>query len=376
MKALHIVCGNLYGGVESLLVTLARCQQLHPRLEMAFALTTDGRLRRELEEVGSEVHMLGHVRLRNLLSLRRARANLAELLARGRFGAAICHSAWPEVVFGREARRAGVPLVYWLHCATSGDHWLERLAKRVPPDLVIAVSRDAAESCRASLYPGVRTEVLYSPMLDTAKVDRAASRKRIRAELGTPEGRVVILQVSRMEAWKGQEDHLEALRLMQDVPDWECWLVGGLQRPHERDLLVKLERDAVALGIRERVRFLGERSDVPHLMAAADVFCQPNRQTEGFSMVFREALISGLPLVTTDVGSARELIDDRSGILVPPGDRPALVRALERLLRDKMERARLGAAGAERVWALCDPKEQTARLESLLGGVFEGAPAA
>ncbi len=373
MKVLHIVSGNLYGGVESLLVTLARCQRVNPRLKAAFALTSDGRLRDELEAVGAEVHMLGQVRLRNPLSMRRARASLAALLGKNDLDAVICHSAWPEVVFGREARRAGVPLVYWLHCATSGDHWLERLARRTPPDLVVAVSHDAAESCRANLYPGVRTEVVYSPMLDVAELDHEESRRRVRAELGTPDGRVVVLQVSRMEAWKGQEDHVRALSAMRGVPDWECWLVGGAQRPHEREYFDALRRDVEALGIASRVRFLGERSDVPHLMAAADLFCQPNRQTEGFSMVFREALLSRLPLLTTDIGSARELIDERCGVLVPPGDPDALVAALEELVRDEAARARLGAAGPDRVWELCDPSLQTAKLETLLDGICVGA---
>ena len=65
-----------------------------------------------------------------------------------------------------------------------------------------------------------------------------------------------------------------------------------------------------SLGLEPRVRFLGERRDVPLLMRAVDLFCQPNEGPEPFGVVFAEALLSGVPVVTADTGGAPEIVSD------------------------------------------------------------------
>ena len=73
---------------------------------------------------------------------------------------------------------------------------------------------------------------------------------------------------------------------------------GGAQRSHEAVYLAELRQAADRAGIGDRVRFLGQRTDVPDLLAAADVFCQPNTGPEPFGIAFVEALYAGLPVVT------------------------------------------------------------------------------
>ena len=68
----------------------------------------------------------------------------------------------------------------------------------------------------------------------------------------------------------------------------------------------------------ERVAFLGARDDVPDLLAQADIFCQPNQSPEPFGIVFIEALQSGIPVVSSRLGGAAEIVDDTCGILIPP----------------------------------------------------------
>ena len=77
MRVLHIVSGRLYGGVETALVTMARCRLLCPEIEPEFAVCFDGRLRDELTAAGAPVHMLGEVRVRHPLSILRARRRLS-----------------------------------------------------------------------------------------------------------------------------------------------------------------------------------------------------------------------------------------------------------------------------------------------------------
>ena len=172
------------------------------------------------------------------------------------------------------------------------------------------------------------------------------------------------MQASRLERWKGQELLLDALGRMDTFPGWESWLAGGAQRPAEEEYLSGLRAQAQVLG--ERVRFLGQRSDVPRLLAAADIHCQSNTGPEPFGIAFIEALYAGLPVVTTALGGALEIVDGSCGELVPPGDALALAAALTRLIRDPNRRSHLGTPGPQRAGLLCDVQGQLRRLNELL----------
>jgi len=261
-----------------------------------------------------------------------------------------------------------VPLVFWLHGAADGRHWLERRARRTIPDAAVCNSEFTAGHLPA-LYPDVRPEVLYCPVPPPAPAS-PEERLRIRRELGTPADAVVLLQASRMEPLKGHRLLLQALgRVAGVVPDWVLWLAGGAQRPEEAAYVESLRRLAEAEGIAGRVRFLGQRGDVPRLMAAADVYCQANVGPEGFGISFVEALYAGLPVLTTAIGGAREAVDETCGILVPPGCVASLAGTLASLIASPERRARLGAAGPDRARRLCDPAAQVRRLAGLLAQV-------
>jgi glycosyltransferase involved in cell wall biosynthesis len=367
MRVLYVHSGNLYGGVETLLRALARERGACPGVEPQFALCFGGRLREELGDEGVARHMLGGARVSRPWGVWRARRALAELLRRERFDAVVCHSAWSLALLGPAARGARTPLALWLHDAGAGAHWLDRWARLTPPDLVICNSRFTAEAARR-LYPRARAEVVYSPLSlrATGSSPSSVARAALRAELRTTVDAVVIAQVGRMEPLKGHAAHLEALAALRDVPGWVCWQIGGAQRPSEVEYVEGLKSMAERLGIGGRVRFTGERADVAELLDAADVYCQPNTRPESFGLTFAEALAAGRPVVTTDLGGARELVDDSCGLLVAPGDAGALARALRPLVEDAARRARLGARGPERVRALCDPGRQMRRLGEVL----------
>jgi glycosyltransferase involved in cell wall biosynthesis len=149
---------------------------------------------------------------------------------------------------------------------------------------------------------------------------------------------------------------------LRDLPGWEAWFAGGPQKAGEAEYLAGLKSTAEKLGIADRVRFLGQRADVPRLMAAADVLCQPNIGPEPFGIVLVEALYAGLPVVTSAFGGAVEIVDDTCGIRCEPGNPVAVANALRRLLADPDYRAMLGEAGPDRAARLCDPARQLARL--------------
>jgi glycosyltransferase involved in cell wall biosynthesis len=377
--ALHCYAGNLYGGIEALLATLARQEADAPApgphaLASRFALCYEGRLSRELRAAGATVERLGPARFSRPWTVLGARRRLARLLAATDPGVVLCHACWPHALCGPVVRRAGGPLVFWMHDRSGSEHWIERLAARTPPDLVLANSRFTAESA-PRLFPGVPVEVLPCAVAPPPIDDPAGVRVRLRRALETPEDAVVIVQASRLEPWKGHALLIAALGRLRDRPGWIAWVAGGPQRHHEAAYLERLRAEVRAAGLAERVRFLGQRTDVPALLAAADVHCQPNTGPEPFGIAFVEALYAGLPVVTTRLGGAIEIVTADCGLLVEPSDPAALAAALAALIDEPACRARLGAAGRARARQLCDPAPVLARLGDLLGGVARRAGA-
>jgi glycosyltransferase involved in cell wall biosynthesis len=374
MRVLHVHSGNLYGGVETMMLTLAResaraasmlpnnpgssASHLHE-----FALAFDARIASELRASSATVHRLGAVRVRNPMSVLRARRRLADLLAANRYRAVICHMPWAHALFARTVRRARVPLVFWMHAAPS-RHWTERSAARTPPDLAICNSLFIGAKL-PQIFPQLAAEIVYCPVDISAPRLSSEERLALRGELATLHDAIVIVQVGRMESLKGHTTLLHALARLRDR-NWLCWQVGAAQRPHEQAYLDGLMRLACELEIADRIKFLGHRSDVARLLDAADIYCQPNLEPDAFGISFIEALGAQLPVVTTALGGALEIVDQSCGVLVKPNDTAALADALARLVDNLYERRRLGAAGPARALELCDPAAALRRLDNLI----------
>jgi glycosyltransferase involved in cell wall biosynthesis len=361
MKVLHIYAGNLFGGIETLLITLAQYRHLCPEMEPHFALCFEGRLAQELERTGVKVHRLGHVQISNLWTVWRSRRKLQQILSREKYDVAICHGCWIQGIFGSAVKAASLPLVFWCHDTPQGTHWLERLAKLTKPDLAIANSKYTL-GFLPNLYTNLKTSVLYCPVAANDLGDLAGTRQKIRDELNVSPEKVVIIQVSRLERLKGHSQLVAALAKLQDIPHWECWIVGGAQRPKEIEYLNELQVQVKADGISDRLKFLGQRSDVPTLLAAADIYCQPNVSAETFGIAFIEALYAGLPVVTTAIGGGAEIVNSSCGILVEPNNHPELANALRSLINSKSQRQELGSHGRDRAVELCDPAQQINQL--------------
>jgi glycosyltransferase involved in cell wall biosynthesis len=369
MRVLYLQAGNLYGGVESTLVTLARERHVCPEMLPSFAVCFEGRLQRELTETGVPVAALGDVRIRQPLGVRRARRALKRLLQRESFDVVLVTSAWAQAIFGPIVKAARLPLVYWFHEPMRGQHWLERWARRTMPALALCNSRFTASTID-NMYPNLKREVLYNPVRCSgvprlSKSERAA----IRAGLKTPEDAVVIIQLSRMVELKGHAQHLAALSRLKDIPGWVCWIAGAGQQPREVRYLEELKTTAARLELNQRVFFTGERAEMQKLLASADIYCQPNTSPESFGNVFVEALSLGLPVVTTNIGGAKEIVNSSCGILVAPRQPDALSESLRQLIQDESMRARLGAAGPTRAEELCDVPRQLRRLAGILADV-------
>jgi glycosyltransferase involved in cell wall biosynthesis len=191
------------------------------------------------------------------------------------------------------------------------------------------------------------------------------ARIRLRRAFNVPERRVVVAIVSRLVRHKGHPELVAAMKQVIDTgANAELWVIGErLPSDHGEDL----EPVFAASGLGPRLRLLGYREDVPALLAAADIFALPSH-FEGLPMSVIEAMLTGLPVVATDVRGPREQVVDReTGLLVPPADTAKLAQALHLLVADAPLRARMGEAGRGRALELYDEERVVARTLDLLG---------
>jgi glycosyltransferase involved in cell wall biosynthesis len=370
MRVLHINSGNLFGGIEVLLVTLARHRALAPDLEMELAVCYAGEVRERVLAAGVCVHVLGPARFSRPWTVWSVRRRLRRLLSERSFDAVICHGPWTQALCARTIRTSAAASVIWLHdVAAEPPNWLDRWARRWPPDLAICNS-DYTLAGLPRLYPNVRGERVYCPVF-LPPTEEPLSRDRTRATFGAGSQDVVILQIGRWESHKGHALHVDALARLPRDRKWVCWQVGGTQRPEEEAYRDSIQRAAESAGMADRVKFLGYQADVRRILDAADIYCQPNIRPEPFGITFVEAMMAGLPVVATSLGGPKEIVDEHSGLLVPQGDAAALAAALHRLIDDRELRERLGQGGPARAAAISDPADRFAQLEDALRDVCE-----
>jgi len=219
-----------------------------------------------------------------------------------------------------EARRARLLELERFVCISEAIK-KEALAHGLPPEKLVSI--------------GNGVELAPTPVAPGAPENAAP------ADLGA--GRVVLF-VGRLDPQKRLDVLLDAFARL---PKKDTRLAIAGTGP----LLEVLRVQAAALGIEERVSFLGDRSDIAALHGAASVFCLPS-ESEGLPNALLEALALGTPVVATDIAGTNEVVRHEStALLVPVGDAPALALALERLLEDRELASRLATAGRERVQA-------------------------
>jgi len=156
----------------------------------------------------------------------------------------------------------------------------------------------------------------------------------VRAQLGLPAEATLIGIVATLRSWKGHRYLIEAL------PAGAMLLIVG-----DGPQRAALESQVSTLRMQDRVRFAGNQHDVVPWLQALDIFALPSYANEGVPQALLQAMLVGLPCVTTNIGSIGELaFADGTALVVQPQDVGSLASALEKLMRDPALRARLGEA--------------------------------
>jgi len=307
-----------------------------------------GALQEEMASLGVATFALG---ARDRSAYPAALARLTRLLRRRRAQVLQTHLVDGCLVGLMAGRLAGTPVTVMTahHSHELPYHgrrllWPERACTTLC-DHIIAPTRDVARTLVR--HTGVREdkiEIVHHGF-DLARLDPGArDGRRVRRELGL-EGQIVFGAIGRIYRLKNHLALIEAFgAALAATPEARLVIVGaGDSEP--------LAARAASLGIGDRILLTGARADVPEMLAAFDVFVHP-AIAESFGMVIIEAMAMGLPVLSTPVGIAPEVIEaPDTGLMTAGSDVAALQRGLVALLELRPSWPEMGAAARRRVGA-------------------------
>jgi glycosyltransferase involved in cell wall biosynthesis len=324
------------------------------RFEVTIFAANGGRLLDEASAEGLEVIRLEHMRPEiSPLEDRRCVGELIEMFQDQAFDLVHTHSAKAGAVGRIAARRTGVPaIVHTFHGFPF--HGFQSRARRAAyiraerrlgrsTDMFFAVgAQTAADAVRLRIAAPERVRAILSPVASDVVPLTRTSRAEARRLLHVPPGMRVVGSVGRLDYQKAPHDLIEAVASIESMPVCAVWIGDGPLRP-------KMERLIRDKGLSDRFLLVGERDDVSRLLPAFDVFAMSSLY-EGLPCAVVEAMLCGIPVVATAVNSVPEVvIPGATGLLARAGDASSLSSALDHLLKEPEEGARMAAAARDLV---------------------------
>lgn len=364
------------GAEHSLLVLL---DSLPEGVEAALACP-EGELAAAARVQGVEVRPISGTDLSGRLHPRHTAREVMRLLRSGRelaaiareWGADVVHANTPRAGLVSAAAGGGLPLVVHVRDSLPPGRvpalTLSVLARRA--SAFVCTSRFLAEQVPRRAATAIVANAVDPERFDPARVSRAQARVR----LGLSDDEPVLALVAQVSPHKGQSDAIRALALVRRRhPRARLLLVGSVKftsastRFDNRGYRAQLQRLVDELGLRAAVSFLGERPDIPELLAAADLVLVPSWY-EPFGRVAVEAMLMQVPVIATAVGGVREVVvDGVDGLICEPRDVAAWAQAIVSLLDDPVRRREMGEQGRRRASDAFSP----ARHAHGMLGVFQ-----
>jgi glycosyltransferase involved in cell wall biosynthesis len=364
LRVVHLVRSLEVGGLERVVCDLVGLKQ---NLETnVVCLLTLGPLGEALRAQGVPVQVLG-MRGGKLLTLARLAACLRSL----RPQVLHCHNLIAHMYGGLVRRFCRIPhMVLTKHGAypptglVTGplNRWLLQRTH------IVAVSPEIQTVMAGLRRPGVPGSLRYIPNgISLVPYADLPPRAQARSRYGWSANSFLAVIVARLNEEKNHLGLLHAFdQVRQAAPQARLIVIGdGPMRP-------AIEESIRQRGLTDAVELLGERHDVPDLLAAMDAFVLSSA-TEGIPLTVLEAMAAGLPVVATAVGGIPQVVlAEETGCLVPPGSPEALAAALGRLIDDPALAQRLGDAGRQRVQEHFSLQRMAADYESLYRQLVNG----
>jgi glycosyltransferase involved in cell wall biosynthesis len=253
------------------------------------------------------------------------------------------HSTLVYGLLARGLNRTAARTIGHVQIESTPDDY--RWAYRHPPHAIVTCAQFLVKQVEAAVPADVlkRTRVVAIPnAVDVERFhpnDRPAAKRAVNA----PTDRPLVLVAANLAPHKGQPTAIRALRMLHDAgTDAELWL-AGVERGGTTAFTDELKALVKELNLGERVRFLGQRSDMPDLMRAADAVLLPSTH-EGLPISLLEAQACGTPVLAAPTAGVPEIItDERSGFLVAADDPAGYARRLKELFNDSAAAATLTA---------------------------------
>ncbi|MGW4063166.1 glycosyltransferase [Amycolatopsis sp. NPDC004747] len=345
MRVLHVISEMGAGGAETLVAGMAARGEEHGWVS---AVASGGGFRADaLAAAGTPAFPVPLAR-RSKAGVLKAAWATRRAISRFRPDVVLAHNVGASLV----TRLAGRRPITVFHGVADEDYPAAARILRRTSGRVVAVSTATADRLTAAGLE--RPAVIPNAVFPREPV---FGRAEIRASLGVPERTPVALCLARLEPQKRHDVLLDAWAAVDG--DAVLWLAGdGSLRP-------ELARRAAALG--RRVEFLGTRTDVPDLLAAADVTVLTS-DWEGLPLAVLESMAAGRPVVATDVGGIGGVLSGGGGIVVPPANPAATAAALTTLLFDPAARETAAAEGIRAVERGYDPHALMKSYDELLRG--------
>lgn len=275
------------------------------------------------------------------------------------------HHRWPGLLGWIASRTLGVPIVSTDHTDFSNRKFLSFRGEGV-----LAVSEFNREHLMRVFHVPPEKITVVGGFVRLPSPAEPSDVARLRAELALDTSAPCIVNVAQLQPVKNQALLLAAFALLLGRRPWAHLLVAG-----DGPLGAELDARAKALGVASRVHWLGLRADVTTVLGLADVFVMSSA-TEGAPLAMLEAMALGVPVVTTAVGGVPDLLDHGTcGLLVPPGDAPAMADAVDRMLSDEALRGACVDAARTRVRLLYDQDALAEKVEAVYARVYAMRPA-
>jgi glycosyltransferase involved in cell wall biosynthesis len=369
LSVLHVSAAAERGGLEVIMLNILKCLDRSRFIPQVLFLT-DGPFVREVQDTGIQTHVIDAGRVREVAKGGRAVARMTRLIRDERIDLVHNHNSKAQIYGGLAARIAGIPSLYHLQGVPkptlSRDGLVSVLSVLIPARRTVACSNYVAQAFKSAWRMRRKVLVVHSGVILRASAFTGEG-PTVRKEFGVSEEVPLVVMATRLQRWKGVHVFLDsAAHVVQERPETCFIVVGGTLFGLEKSYAEELRRQADRLGLGQAVVFTGYRRDVSRFYAAADIVVHSSIEPDPFPTVLLEAMASGKPVVASNLGGPREIVEDGvTGLLVPPNSAEYLARAVLTLVRDPGRRVRMGRLGAARVRHLFTADLMVERFQAL-----------
>jgi L-malate glycosyltransferase len=390
LRLLYINHTSRTSGAEQSLLTLLA--HLPSEIEAAIACP-EGPLADAARDLGVPVLAMRGTDVSLKLHPTRTPSALASMLLAARELRGAAGAFEPDLVHANSVRAGLIAALAWPRAGPPvAVHLHDRLPAGLLPRLTMGVITRTASTIlacsdfTAAQLAGMRSGppliVVHNPVRLDAFRPRPDRRAALRQELGIGDDLPVVAVVAQITPWKGQDDAIRALAaVIRRGREARLLLVGSPKftskttRYDNESYLQELRRLVAELGVEREVLFLGERGDISDLLNAVDVALVPSWE-EPFGMAMIEAMSMQIPVIATSVGGTSEIMDARTGVLLPPREPQLWAREIERLIDDRQLRREMGERARERIREQLDAPVYVERVMRAYRGAVAPAPGA